>query len=118
MNPLSLIALVAGFVFAVCGLIFRMLPPKKINALSAHRTGSSQLDPETWQLANNFAARLMLQLGLLLLAFGGITFILPPTPFTGVFAGIGLVLLTAFMQFYFTERHLRKNFDKHGNRRK
>lgn len=74
-------------------------------------------NPETWQLANRFAARLMVQLGLLLAGVGVITFILPLSPFTGVFAGIALVILTVVMQFYFTEKHLRKTFDEHGKRR-
>jgi uncharacterized membrane protein len=117
-NPLSLITLLAGFIFAFCGLIFRFFPPKKINLFYGYRTSASMQNQETWQLANQFAARLMVQLGLLLAAVGIITFILPPSPFTGVFVGIALVLISAFMQFYFTEKHIRKTFDEHGNKRK
>ena len=117
MNPLSLITLFSGFVFALCGLIFRFFPPKKVNLLYRHRTRAAMKDPETWHLANQFAARLMIQLGMLLAGVGIVTFILPATPLTGAFIGIALVLLSAFMQFYFTEKHIRKTYDEHGNRR-
>ena len=118
MNPLSLITLLSGFIFAVCGVIFRYFPPKKINPFYGYRTNSSMRNSETWEMANRFAARLMVQLGLLLAGVGIITFVLPPTPFTGTFIGIALVILSAFMQFYFTEKHIRKTFDEHGNRKK
>ena len=118
MNPLSLITLLSGFIFAACGLIFRFFPPKKINWLYGYRTNASMRNEETWQIANRFAARLMVQLGLLLSAVGIVTFVLPPTPFTGIFVGIVLVILTAFMQFFFTEKYIRNTFDEHGNKRK
>jgi uncharacterized membrane protein len=117
-NPLSVITLCSGLVFAVCGLLIKFFPPRNINSLYGYRTGSAMRNPETWEIANQFAAKLMIQLGLLLFVVGLLTFILPPSPFTGLLAGILVVLLTAFMQFYFTEKHLRKHFDKHGNRRK
>jgi len=117
MNPLSLITLLSGCIFSICGLIFRYFPPKKINPFYGYRTNSSMRNPETWELANRFAARLMVQLGVLLAGVGIITFVLPPTPLTGTFVGIALVILSAFMQFYFTEKHIRKTFDDHGNRR-
>jgi len=117
-NPLSLITLASGCIFTVCGLIFRFFPPGKINWFIGYRTKASMQNQETWEIANRFAARLMVQLGLMLFAVGVITFALPPTPLTGVFMGIALVIFSAFMQFYFTEKHLRKTFDEHGNKRK
>lgn len=117
MNPLSLITLLAGFVFTLCGIIFRFFPPRKINRLYGYRTHAAMRNEETWRLANRFAAGLMVQLGLLLAGVGVVTFLLPATPLTGVFTGIGLVVLTAFLQFYFTEKHLCQNFDERGNKR-
>lgn len=118
MNPLSLITLASGFIFALCGLIFRFFPPQKINPFLGYRTKSSMRNQETWEIANRFAARLMTQLGIMLAAVGVITFALPATGLTGVGIGIALVLLSAFMQFFFTEKYLRKTFDERGNKRK
>ena len=118
MNPLSLITLITGVPFVVMGLIFKFFPPKNINSLYGYRTTSSMRNQETWQLANQFAARLMIQMGGLLAMVGALTFLLPPSPVTGLVAGTALVILSVVMQVYFTEKHINKHFDKKGSRRK
>lgn len=118
MNPLALITLLTGSVFIMAGALLRFFPPKKVNSLYGYRTTTSMRNAETWQLANRFAGRLMMQTGLLLAAVGALTFVLPVSPVTGLAAGIGMVVLTVFLQFHFTEKHLKKHFDEHGNKRK
>jgi uncharacterized membrane protein len=118
MNPLSLITLITGVPFVVIGLIFKFFPPKNINSLYGYRTASSMRNLETWQLANQFAAKLMIQMGGLLMAVGVLTFLLPPSPVTGLVAGIALVIISVVMQVYFTEKHINKHFDGRGNWRK
>ena len=118
MNQLAIIALVTGFPFVLMGLVFKFFPPKDINSIYGYRTSSSMRNPETWQSANQFAAKLMIQMGALLVGVGVVTYVLPPSPVTGGLAGIALVILTVVMQIYFTEKHISKHFDEKGKRRK
>ena len=118
MNPLSLITLLSGLVFFLGGLFLRVFPPKKINPLVGYRTGSSMRNPETWEAANLFAAKLMMLLGLVLTGIGMFAFWFQPTPLTGLMAGILILVLVVFLIIYFTEQHLKKHFDEQGRRRK
>jgi uncharacterized membrane protein len=115
MNQLSLISLSSGFIFVVVGLILRFFPPAKINWVYGYRTGTSMRNQETWNRANRYAAQLLWQFGLLLLVIGGITFLLPPSPLTGILAGVVVFITLVALTFYLTEKHLEKHFDKNGN---
>jgi uncharacterized membrane protein len=117
MNPLSIITLGSGFVYLLAGLALRFFPPKEINALYGYRTGSSMLNSETWKMANQFAAKLLMFLGAGLIATGFVAFWLPPAPFTGMLTGLLVMVLGVVLVIYFTEQHLKKHFDEHGNRR-
>ena len=117
MNHLSLVALFAGFLFVVIGLVMRFFPPRKINWYYGYRTGTSMKNQEMWAAANRYAAQLFWQLGLVMMVLGAITFMLPPTTFTGIYAGIFLMLLLVAVTYYLTEQHLKKHFDERGKKR-
>jgi uncharacterized membrane protein len=117
MNPLSIITLGAGFVYLLAGLVLKFFPPKEINGLYGYRTGTSMQNPETWKMANLFEAKLLMFLGAGLIGVGFLAFWLPFSAFTGMLAGILVIIVGVALVIYFTEQHLKKYFDEHGNRR-
>ncbi|MFC5269325.1 SdpI family protein [Adhaeribacter terreus] len=118
MNHLSFIGLISGFIFVVAGLVLRFFPPKKINWYYGYRTAKSMRNHEIWRAGNRYAAQLLWQLGLVMMLIGAFTFPLGPSAFTGILAGIILMLLLVGATYYFTEKHLKDHFDEQGRRRK
>ena len=68
MFNMSLAMLILLFV----SVVFKILPPKKINYLYGYRTSSSMKDIEAWKIANKYSATLMILLFTVLtfLSFG------------------------------------------------
>lgn len=105
------ISLLVGGIFALAGFIMLKFPPKKINHLYGYRTSLSMQSQEHWDFAQGIAAKKMIQLGLLIIAF----------PFVGLLfknAVISVVLFIAFLisvsvyLFISVERALKKKFPK------
>nr|WP_262896437.1 SdpI family protein [Adhaeribacter terrigena] len=95
----------------------RFFPPKKINWYYGYRTSTSMRNHEVWKAGNRYASQLLWQLGLVMFLFGVFTFPLPPSAFTGILAGILLMLLLVGGMYFLTERYLKKHFDEQGRRR-
>lgn len=104
-----------GMLFLVVGLIFRILPPKKINSIYGYRTNTSMKNQDTWNVAQKYSANSMIILGIAYVALG---FILSQliknlaTSYKGIIFFIGVVLMLIF-----DEMHLRKIFNKDGSRK-
>ncbi len=95
-------------------------PPKKINAFYGYRTSMAMKNQETWKFAHNYCGKLWYNGGrFLLLSILLMFFVLGKDANTiGCFSTIilGLQMISLIGTIIPTERALRKNFDKNGNR--
>src|SRR5688572_30227677 len=119
MNGLALILLTVGFIFIISGFIFKQFPPKSINYIYGYKTKSSMRNEETWKAANIYSVKLMILIGLDLVIMGALSYyFLPDLDEKSALIGIAIIVSSAIILFLLTENHLRKTFDKEGNRRK
>lgn len=59
MKSYFIIHLLLGPLMLVIAIIFRMVPPKKINSLYGYRTPRSMKSQEAWNIANSYSAKFM-----------------------------------------------------------
>lgn len=116
-NSLTFLTLTGGLLFFVVGLLFKILPPKKINSIYGYRTSSSMRNLDTWVVANKFSARLMIVGGISLTNIGLLSLIFPNMGGIGTGISVGLLVLFVIVLIVETEKHLNKMFDKDGHRR-
>lgn len=90
-------------VFAV---IYKFFPPKKINVFYSYRTANSMKSLDNWNLANKYAANVMLHLMLLLLIVSGIFDLIA---FEGKNWLLGLSILSFIVLIYFTEKKIKQH---------
>ena len=67
---------VVGAIFIIAGLIQKTWPPKNINGLYGYHMPSSKQNQETWDEANRYSARYMIEAGIFLLIVGIIVTVL------------------------------------------
>ena len=101
-----------GFMMLLAFIIKRY-PPKKINPFYGYRTKRSMLNPKTWEAANNYAARLMLQLCLYSFLIPAVTYLLIPE-WNLLITIVGNTILILLVIFY-TEKYLSIHFDENGD---
>ena len=97
--------------------------PKEINSFFGYRTAMSMKNKETWEFAHHYCGKLWLITGGIMLVFSvlAMTFVIDKGintigAFGGVLCGIQLAFLIG--PIFPTEIALKKNFDKHGHRKK
>ncbi len=110
-------------IMIVLGMRFIKKPPRKINYIYGYRTSMSMKNQETWDFAHRYCGKLWLILGwfMIILSLIAMLFVLGKDKnvvgtFGLIICGIQLVFL--FGSIFLTEIALRKNFDKHGNRKR
>ncbi len=102
------------------GKYFIKSAPKEINKIFGYRTSMSMKNKDTWQFAHNYCGKIWFRCGkILFITVPLMLFVLGKDVSTISFFGtiisvIQLVLLLG--SILPTERTLRKNFDKNGNR--
>lgn len=105
-----------------CGRYFKKTAPKEINGLFGYRTTMSMKNKDTWTFAHIYIGKIWYVSGiiLLLISLAAMLMLLGKLKDVVGMAGgiICLVqLLTMIGAIIPTERALRKNFDKNGNRK-
>lgn len=95
-------------------------PPEDIGFLYGYRTYRSMRNPDTWQFAHRHFGRIWYRLGMILLPVSLIPmlfFIGKDEDAIGVAGTIVMLaqLIPLTLPIIFTERALRKHFDKDGN---
>ena len=97
-------------------ILYRLLPPKRINILYGYRTKRSMKSQVTWDESNRYAANAMIMLAAVGAALVLIFRYLVVFPFGQRYSGfliiIGLVAIIPVVEI-----HLKSNFDKDGNRK-
>ena len=106
----------------IFGRVFLKHPPKTINSIYGYRTSMSGKNQETWDFAHQYCGKLWWKLGWIMFVIS--IFVMVPvfgkdTTTVGTWGSVfeliqGAVLLISIFP---TEKALRKNFDKEGNRR-
>jgi len=106
----------------IYGKVFLKHPPKIINSIYGYRTTMSGKNQDTWDFAHQYCGKLWWKLGWIMFVVTVIA-MLPllgkDADSVGLWGGIfelvqGAVLIVSI---FLTEKALRKNFDKDGNRR-
>ncbi len=113
-NDLFLIGIALGVVFVIVGFILLKFPPKDINYLYGYRTRTSMKSKERWDFAQQYAARLMINGGLVFLVLGGIGPFLNLSEVFNVTIGIGGLLLFCVFLIFLTERKLKQKFSNNN----
>ncbi|HRO44464.1 SdpI family protein [Agriterribacter sp.] len=117
MSPFTIITFVTGCTLIIVSVITLLHSPEKINTVYGYRTKASMRNQQTWEEANRYSSKLMLLCGGILTATGLLSFFLSFLSQTGIITGIVLTFLFSILPIPLTERHLKKLFDKEGNRK-
>jgi len=104
------------------GSLFAKKAPAKINNFYGYRTPMSRKNMDTWVVAHNYSGNLMRKYGWILLPISAIAmfFVIDKEEEVVAIFGtiiVGVQIFFIFLSIFFTERMLRKIFDKEGNRR-
>ena len=100
--------LLLGPLIFILALLYAKYPPKKINPYYGHRTKRSMKNEHSWKIANKYSSRLMIYLGLIIMAFQ-VLFALLFKFDTAVLATIGIMITGLITIVYLTEKHLKAN---------
>lgn len=104
------------------GKYFMKRAPKEINAVFGYRTSMSMKNQDTWTFAHHYCGKMWYISGIIFLALTVIVMISVTGAGEKVIGNVGGILCGIQMipligSIIPTERALRENFDKNGNRR-
>lgn len=116
-----IVAILCPTIMTVAGLYFRKTSPKKINHFFGYRTARSMKNKETWEFAHKYIGNLWSVLGLALIFPSAVPmfFLIDKSEelisvFSLIICFVGMAVIIA--SIISTEKALKKNFDKSGNR--
>jgi uncharacterized membrane protein len=111
-----IIQLVASLAIALVPIIlyyfWREYPPKGINRMYGYRTSLSMKNEATWRVANDYAPKFLVPVGVATIIFAITGFFVLEEFFRPV---VFFLVLSSISIIPFTEWHLHKHFDKDGN---
>lgn len=115
--------LIIPFTMIGLGKFFIKNTPKEINGVFGYRTSMSRKNKDTWEFAHNYCGKLWVIIGWIMIALSVIVmlFVIGKDKnvvgtFGGILCGIQVILLVG--SIFPTEKALKINFDKSGNRKK
>ncbi|MBV2166033.1 MAG: SdpI family protein [Kaistella sp.] len=109
-DPFFNITVLVGGIFVVAGFFMLKFPPKKINFLYGYRTSSSMKNQERWDFAQNYAAKEMMIMGLVLAASGVLGFITDFGSSVKLWAGLAMLGLAVVILKVRVEKAIKKRF--------
>ena len=89
---------------SIVALVFKMIPPKKINYLYGYRTPRSMKNIENWNFANHYSATFMLVSMPVLFV---VSYLLDYFNFEAQTALLGVLFVTLALMFYLTEKKMK-----------
>ncbi|MDZ5253793.1 SdpI family protein [Clostridium sp. LIBA-8841] len=103
------------------GKYFSEKAPREINNTFGYRTSMSMKNKDTWDFAHHYFGKLWVKMGyvVLIISIIGMLFLLKKDENTiGLWGGVLCAVQLVFMilPIIFTEKALKKNFDKYGNK--
>ncbi len=115
-NPFFILPALTGMIFVIVGFIMYKFPPKEKNALYGYRTTSSMKSKERWVFAQEYSSLEMIKAGVILSLSGVLGLIFNPGGKTGMFLGLGLLILMVVILFIRVERAIKNTFEKESNK--
>ena len=112
MNPLVLILSSGGLIFLLAGYIQHRFPPKKINHLYGYRTSTSMKSQENWDFAQQYSAKIMMQMGIYITTLGLLSWIIDIQLLWSVGIALTIVTVGPLIMLYKVESELKKRFPK------
>lgn len=100
--------LLVGGIFIVTGIITKVFPPKKINAVYGYRTPSSIKSQPAWDFAQKYSSDKMIQIGLVLVMISFLKIIIGSN-YEGFISSIFLFSAIIYL-FLTTERAIKNRF--------
>lgn len=100
--------LLIGGVFIITGIITKIFPPKKINALYGYRTPSSIKDQKVWDFAQKYSSDKMIQIGLILVVISFLKIVVGSN-YEGFISSFFLFSAVIYL-FLTTERAIKNRF--------
>jgi uncharacterized membrane protein len=97
----------------VLALVIRKFPPKKINPIYGYRTRRSMMNQQTWDAANTYSTKGMINIAVWSLGLAVVTYYIYPEITLWVTIIVNTLLL--FVVIFSTENYLKKHFDESGN---
>mgnify|MGYP003441361278 FL=1 len=109
-------------IMIVMGRYFMKTSPKEINYIFGYRTNMSMKNKDTWNFAHKYIGKLWFYLGLLLIPITVIPMLFVLGGTEDVVGTMGCIicviaLIILIVPIFPTERALKMNFDKNGNRK-
>lgn len=106
-----------GVIMLICGYILKIYPPKSINGLYGYRTTSSMKNQQTWDMANNYSARVMIRLGAAAVLIGLLLTQVIDMQHEYLMAAATIISLIAIVIILFksTEKQLKITFGQPGD---
>ena len=104
------------------GKSFQSHPPKEINSVYGYRTTMSMKNRDTWEFAHRCCGKMWWKIGWGLLAFTVVFMLIiigKDDDTVSVYAGAitAVQMFFLLLPVYFTEKALKKEFDKDGKKR-
>ncbi|WBW99184.1 SdpI family protein [Oceanirhabdus sp. W0125-5] len=115
--------LLIPFTMVGFGKYFIKSAPKQINAGFGYRTSMSMKNKETWEFAHHYCGKLWRTIGWIMLVLSVVAMLFVIGKDTSVVGTLGAILCLLQVVFlvgsiFPTEQALKRNFDRHGNRKK
>lgn len=114
--------LLISFTMIGFGKYFTKGGPEDVNGVFGYRTSMSMKNKETWEFAHRYCGRLWLVLGIIMLvvSIGSMSFVIGKE--IDVIGNLGAIICGVQLVFLVgsiipTERALKREFDKNGNRK-
>ena len=109
-------------IMIVMGRYFMKTSPEEINYIFGYRTNMSMKNKDTWDFAHKYIGKLWFYLGLLLIPITVIPMLFVLGGTEDVVGTMGCIicviaLIILIVPIFPTERALKMNFDKDGNRK-
>lgn len=108
--------LAVGPLLLAFAILFKVFPPKKINALYGYRTTRSMKSQEAWDAANQYANDLMMWVAILtIIAQLCLHFFFPRA--AAILTSCGIMTVLLVVSLFVVENFLKRNFDENGVRK-
>lgn len=107
--PFLALGLIDGLSLLIAGIVMVLYPPKKINSFYGYRTKRSMANQNNWDFAQQYSARLLIQVGFIIIVLGILgDRLLPKLDFSQkVFASMIFLFLGILYLILATEHQLK-----------
>ncbi|MBR4869560.1 MAG: SdpI family protein [Oscillospiraceae bacterium] len=104
------------------GAYFSKKAPKNINSLFGYRTARSMKNTATWAFAHEYAGKLWLRMGLVLLPLSAAAMLFCCGKSDALISTFNVAVMLAQLPvmasvIFFTERALKRSFDEYGRKK-